>query len=431
MVGIDAVLPGEDPSGRIEYPHQFQLISLILTVKSFSFSVSEVNFVTGRACNSSGKLMYCYELKPCKTRVFLYTYEPILDIIVGTPKVTTDYTTQESSVSTTATAEMVPPTIEKHNMPSEYHTVVLQQVIISCTTDTTNTMVDYGNISITSSYSVTVTENTVGTDITTSNDALKVAIGIIIAIATLLTTVLVLIAVVIFARKSTKQKRDHDSPYSVLRRGTIRQLQPPVDNNPSGMYDQIKLSPLTGQAEFDCNAETGNTSSNIMQRQQNTANHGIERNQLKIASSPKTSDKHNDNTEHATYAVVNKKKKNKLSQKAEVHDNCESTTQKNANGQASLEDLYAAVKKKTKGRAAKEDDNAPPVPPHTVEELYTAVSKIPKVRAATKEEEAPPIPPHTVEELYTAVNKTPKGNGADDEEEAPSIPPHTDEDMCH
>ena len=25
MAGIDAVLPGEDLSGRIEYPHQFQL----------------------------------------------------------------------------------------------------------------------------------------------------------------------------------------------------------------------------------------------------------------------------------------------------------------------------------------------------------------------------------------------------------------------
>ena len=99
-------------------------------VKSFSFSVSEVNFVTGRACNSSGKLMYCYELKLCKTRVFLYTNEPILAIIVGTPKVTTEYTTQESSVSTTAMAEMIPPTKEKHNMPSEYHTVISQQVIV-------------------------------------------------------------------------------------------------------------------------------------------------------------------------------------------------------------------------------------------------------------------------------------------------------------
>ena len=297
--------------------------------------------------------------------------------------------------------------------------------LLSCTTDTTNTTVDYGNISITSSYSVTVTENTVGTDISTSNDALKVGIGIIMAIATLLTTVLVLIAVVIFARKSTKQKRDYDSPYSVLRRGTTRQLQP-VDNNTRDMYDQIKLSPLTGQAEFVSNIETGNTSSN-MQRQRSTS-HSVEINQPKIASSPQTTDKHIDNTEHATYAVVNKKKKNKLSQKAEVHSNCESATRRNANGQSSLEELYTVVKKKTKCRAAKEDENDPPVPPHTVEELYTAVNKIQKVRAATKEEEAPPIPPHTVEELYTAVNKTPKGNAADDEEEAPPIPPHIDED---
>ena len=297
-----------------------------------------------------------------------------------------------------------------------------QSRLLSCTADTTHTTVDYGNISITSSYSVTVTENTVGTDISTSNDALKVAIGIIIAIATLLTTVLVLIAAVIFARKSTKQKRDHDSSYSVLRRGTTRKLQPLVDNNIRDMYDQIKLSPLTGQAEFVSNAETGNTSSNI-QCQLNTANHGVERNQPKIALSPKTTDKHNDNTEPATYAVVNKKQKNKLSEKAEFHNNCESATQRNANGQASPEDMYTAVKKKPKRSAAKEDENAPPIPPHTVEELYTAVNKIPKVRATAKEEEAPPIPPHTVEEQYTAVNKTPKGNATADEEEAPSIPP--------
>ena len=113
-----------------------------------------------------------------------------------------------------------------------------------------------------------------------------------------------------------------------------------------------------------------------------------------VNKKPYATDKHNDNIEHATYTVVNKKQKNKISEKAEVHDNYESATQRNTNGQASLEDLYTVVKKK------------------------------PKVRAASKEEEAPPIIPHTVEELYSAVNKTPKGNAADDEEEALPIRHH-------
>ena len=46
--------------------------------------------------------------------------------------------------------------------------------------------------------------------------------------------------------------------------------------------------------------------------------------------------------------------------------------------------------------------------PHTIEELYTAVKKKSKYYEPKGEEETPPIPPHTVEELYTAVQKKPK-----------------------
>ena len=277
---------------------------------------------------------------------------------------------------------------------------------------------------------------------------LEVVAGIItIVVLALVLTVVVAITLGLILKRLTKKKLDHDSSYSVLSRGTNRQLQP---QSPNDMYDQIKLSPLTGQAEFVSNIETDNISRNL-QHQQDT-HQRIETQQHRMASLPNatamnSSAQNDSNTsapEQPTYAVVNKIKKKKQQtekesvQKSKAKDrNEEESVTQGLNGQKteddtatdgveSLDQLYTVVKKKPKGRAADEDENAPPIPPHTVEELYTAVNKIPKVRAATKEEEAPPIPPHTVEELYTAVNKTPKGNAADDEEEAPPIPPHTD-----
>ena len=63
-----------------------------------------------------------------------------------------------------------------------------------------------------------------------------------------------------------------------------------------------------------------------------------------------------------------------------------------------------------------------------IEQLYTAVKKKEKVGEPKDEEEAPPIPPHTVEELYAAVQKKPKrrsnANGNKDDH---NIPPHTEE----
>ena len=283
------------------------------------------------------------------------------------------------------------------------------------------------------------TDNSI-TDSVKGELGLEVVTGIItiVVLVLVLTVVLAIISGLILKRPA-KKKSDHDSSYFVLSRGTNQQIQP---QSPNDLYDQIKLSPLTGQAEFVSNTETDNISRNL-QHQQDThqTQHGMA--SLPNATAMNSSPLNHSNTsdpEQPTYAVVNKvqKKKKQIEKgsvkksKAKDRNEEESVTQ-GLNGQntatdgvESLDQLYTVVKKKPKGRAA---ENAPPIPPHTVEELYTAVNKIPKVRAATKEEEAPPIPPHTVEELYTAVNKTPKGNAADDEEEAPPIPPHTDEDV--
>ena len=274
---------------------------------------------------------------------------------------------------------------------------------------------------------------------------LEVIIGIVTIVLALVLTVVVAIIIGLILKRLVKKKLDHDSSYSVLSRGT-NQLQP---QSPNDMYDQIKLSPLTGQAEFVSNTETDNISRNLQHQQDThqrteTQHHGAA--SLPNATAMNSLPQNHSNTsapEQPTYAVVNKvqKKKKQIEKesvkksKAKDRNEEESVTQgldgqiteydTAIDGVESLDQLYTVVKKKPKVRAAEEDENAPPIPPHTVEELYTAVNKIPKVRAATKEEEAPPIPPHTVQELYTAVNKIPKGNAADDEEEAPPIP-HTD-----
>ena len=88
-----------------------------------------------------------------------------------------------------------------------------------------------------------------------------------------------------------------------------------------------------------------------------------------------------------------------------------------------VEELYTAVKKKPKGSRVPMNE---PVS-QAAEELYTAVMKKPKENAEN-DTIVPSIPSYTIEELYAAVNKKPNGNTMEDEEEAPPIPPHTVED---
>ena len=283
-----------------------------------------------------------------------------------------------------------------------------------------------------SSTSTTTTSQANGVSSTSESDIANLIIGVVVAILILvLLAAVALTVLVVMSRKSVKQKSNFDSSYSVLSRGTPQQLQPQAVHNSSELYDQIHLSPLTGQAEFIRNNETENT--NNPQRQQGIRP-SIDEQLLRVSlqtAGLNEPPENTCNTEQPTYAVVNKKQKKKkynLGKELVTDQKCDAQNKdlrnvkkeisdtKKVSPSKEIESLYTAIKKKPKGSAAIEDDNAPPIPLHTVEELYTAVNKVPKVRAATKEEEAPPIPPHTVEEL-----------SADDEEEAPPIPPHTED----
>ena len=95
----------------------------------------------------------------------------------------------------------------------------------------------------------------------------------------------------------------------------------------------------------------------------------------------------------------------------------------------SPEELYTAVRKKTKESTAQNEEEPPPIPPQGVEQLYTAVNKKTQSTTANNEVESSPIPSHTVEELYTAVMMKPKARETDDEVEAPPVPLHTVEEL--
>ena len=64
--------------------------------------------------------------------------------------------------------------------------------------------------------------------------------------------------------------------------------------------------------------------------------------------------------------------------------------------------LYTAIKKKPKVSEPNDEEEIPPIPPHTDEEQYTAVEK--KLRSiADKNEDV--VPAHKVEKMYTAKRK--------------------------
>ena len=307
----------------------------------------------------------------------------------------------------------------------------------------------------------------------------------------LLLTVIAAIALVLMRKSTQKRKVDYvDSSYSTLCRESGQQMQSQLLHTSNDLYDQIQLSPSTGQAEFISRNETANTNNPHPHQTEYGIHPSVDKDKPKSAklkitvSTISTHDEDKSTSEQPTYAVVNKKKKQKTEKEsvhcenqniAEVSQN-EVVSEQNAVEQGNYlqekqdssdtstqfssqivdlpqalytavkkkpkdrpiedkkvptippyttEELYTDVKKKPHASTAGDDEEAPQIPPHTIEELYTAVQKKPKDRVTVDEEEAPPIPAHTAEELYTAVVKKPKASTAEDEEEAPPVPPYT------
>ena len=300
---------------------------------------------------------------------------------------------------------------------------------------------------------------------TAPTDKIFILVGTVVAIVILLIlSVMLAIVLFLYLRKSTKKSKvDYvDSSYSTLCRESGQQTQSQSLHTSNDLYDQIQLSPSTGQAEFISRNETANTNNSPPHQTEYGIHPSVDKDKpksakLKItASTTSTQDEDESTSEQPTYAVVNKKKKQKTEKESvncqsqdiaavsqnvgeqnaleqgnylqESQDSPDTTTQYPSQTTDPPQALYTAVKKKPKERPV-EDEIAPPIPPYTTEELYTAVKKKPQASTAGDDEEAPLIPPHTIEELYTAVQKKPKANARVDEEEAPPIPAHTVEEL--
>ena len=264
-------------------------------------------------------------------------------------------------------------------------------------------------------------------------------IGIGVAIPVVLMFIGLVVAVtlvLLYLRKSShpKAKSDYDNSYSLCRVDTQQPCAHPHSRQPpTDLYDQIQLSPSTGQAEIVSKAKIENT--NTLSSHQTSVSPNTDTDHCnKISGQDNVA-----TSEQPTYAAVdNKQKKKKKGQEvvlsghfAEKGDTKKKIKQREATPTSlhtteSPEALYSVVKKKPK---ADKEETVPPPPPHSLEELYTAVKKNVKGSAMEEEEGAPQIPPHTIEELYTAVVKKPKGDSTERETDgAPPIPPHTVDD---
>ena len=285
-----------------------------------------------------------------------------------------------------------------------------------------------------------------------------IAIGVSIAILLILSTTLIIIVIVLiwnYKRRSVKQKLYSDSSYSTLSRGTGQQIQSPsIRNDSTELYDQIQLSPSTGQTEF---IQKCAESENINNPTYNHHTHSITEDSVSLSTAPPADSQlapqnaNENSSEQPTYAAVDKCKKKKLKKQRKKDPKHNATENKGPpispyTQKVSLtcanKEVYAVGKADPTKNSQKPLDNMPTSvnqdqmreqeinPTRTVEELYTAIKKKPKGSVPKDDEETPPIPLQTVEELYTAVVKKPKSNAEENKEDAPPIPPQTTEEMC-
>ena len=217
------------------------------------------------------------------------------------------------------------------------------------------------------------------------------AIGVAASVLVIFIVTLIIIVLLLVwkykRRYQTKLDADHykvENSYSRLYRGSD-QMQPQSHHTHAELYDQTQLSPSTGQAEI------------------------VPKNERKTTPPPQTSYPIYTSVDTSPHCLLNTTATEESKQMQDV------VTEKEANiasvpprnypklkeepkQRQDLEEMYAVVHKKSKkGKAGAEFEKT--------DTQISAVKKKPKGNAAKDEEEAPPLPPHTVEELYTAVQK--------------------------
>ena len=220
----------------------------------------------------------------------------------------------------------------------------------------------------------------------------SLAIGVAASVLVLFIVTLTIFALLlVWKYKRTYQtKPDSDyedrveSSYSTLYKGS-EQMQPQSLQAHTELYDQTQLSPSTGQAEI---VPENERKTNPPPQTSYTIYSGVDTNPhclLNIATAEESKQMQDVATEkEADIASVPPRNYPKLKEEPKQRQD--------------LEEMYAVVHKKSKkGKAGAEFEKT--------DTQISAVKKKPKGNAAKDEEEAPPLPPHTVEELYTAVQK--------------------------
>ena len=258
----------------------------------------------------------------------------------------------------------------------------------------------------------------------------------LIVLLVLLVALIITVVALVYKRKGAQKKFYIDSSYSTLKRGTGQQIQPqPLQQDSAQLYDQIHLSPSTGQTEYIPKSETANAN-NTSETSQNydptysTASEDIAEhssipntgNQATTSQLPSLQKACESTSEQPTYAAVDTSKKKKFKKESEKeYPKCKAAEKGPPVLPYSGHEVPSASMQQKKENATKEEINSP----HTIEQLYTSVMKKPNISEPKGEEEVPPIPPlHTVEELYTFVQKKLKSNSNADsnKDEAPTSP---------
>ena len=136
-------------------------------------------------------------------------------------------------------------------------------------------------------------------------------------------------------RKRSQQTIHYDDNnlYTKLYREKNQQNPPSKTlHPPNDLYDQLHLSPSTGQAEFISKTETDNKNNSLPHHDQHSINLSVDTDQPKSATHPVKSisaDKDISTLEQPTYTVVDKKRKHNIMVKETVHCPYESCSARN------------------------------------------------------------------------------------------------------
>ena len=289
--------------------------------------------------------------------------------------------------------------------------------------DTTNKMLNLNSSTVlvltetskrVPNVSVTTMHSSILNNAVNSVSIVTILIGIGAAILIVLITIVVLTLVFLYIRKSTqsKPKSDYDDQYSTLCRGDTQQLEPQSLQAPTDLYNQIQLSPSTGQTEVISKNEPENTNSRLPHLNNPSPNIDIEVPIVKEQSTVSTS-------EQPTYAVVKKKQKRSKLMKGKISGQNQNNAVEKSGEKVPQCSFTAATTDKTdiKQEDQIKQGEAVPTSLQTVESpeaLYTAIKKKPKDNATET---------HIIEDLYTAVMKKPKDDPTEsDTEAAPPLP---------